>query len=339
MPLPEPKPIREYARVDLALFEDEIRPSRRPAILRGLASDWPAVRASRQSDEALVDYVKGFSKGRRVAAIVGEPEIDGRFFYSDDLRGFNFQRGQSPLEPFLDRLLRDRDHPSPMAMAVQSEIIPDVLAGFETENHLDLVRPDIEPRAWIGNRIRVSPHFDHNENIGVVVAGRRRFTLFPPEQMANMYVGPLELTPAGTPVSMVDPLKPDLDRFPRFAEAMKTAVVATLEPGDAIYIPFHWFHGVESLEQVNFLVNYWWSDARTDLGRPYDVLLHAFFALKHLPPDQRDVWREIFDHYVFETNGDPAEHIPEHARGILGELTPELLTKMRATLKQIGANL
>jgi len=154
-----------------------------------------------------------------------------------------------------------------------------------------------------------------------------------------MYVGPLELTPAGTPVSMVDPLNPDLERFPRFADALETAVVATLEPGDAIYIPFHWFHGVESLERVNFLVNYWWSDARTDLGRPYDVLLHAFFALKHLPPDQRDVWRDIFDHYVFETNGDPAEHIPEHARGILGELTPELLAKMRATLKQIGTNL
>lgn len=339
MSLPQPKSMREFEGVDRAILDGEIRPSLQPAVLRGVASDWPAVRAARESDEALVDYLKRFSMGRRVAAIVGEPEIDGRFFYSDDLRGFNFQRGQSPLEPFLDRLLRDRDHCSPMAMAVQSEIIPDVLAGFETENRLDLVRPDVEPRAWIGNRIRVSPHFDHNENIGVVVAGRRRFTLFPPEQMSNMYVGPLELTPAGTPVSMVDPLNPDLDRFPRFAEAMETALVATLGPGDAIYIPYHWFHGVESLGALNFLVNYWWSDARTDLGRPYDVLLHAFFALKHLPPDQRAVWRDLFDHYVFEMNGDPAEHIPEHARGILGEPTPELLAKMRATLKQVGANL
>ena len=93
-------------------------------------------RAALESDEAVVDYLKQFSKGRRVAAIVGEPEIDGRFFYSDDLQGFNFQRGQSPLEPFLDRLLRDRDHPAPKAMAVQSEIIPDVLTGFETgESH------------------------------------------------------------------------------------------------------------------------------------------------------------------------------------------------------------
>jgi len=339
MDLPKPKPIREYERVDRTLFDSEIRPSVQPAILRGIASHWPVVRAARESDEALVDYIKRFSKGRRVAAIVGEPDIDGRFFYSDDLKGFNFQRGQSPLEPFLDRLLRDRDHPSPMAMAVQSEIIPDVLTGFETENSMDLVRSDVEPRAWIGNRIRVSPHFDHNENVGVVVAGRRRFTLFPPEQTCNMYVGPLELTPAGTPVSMVDPLNPDLDRFPRFADALAAAVTATLEPGDAIYIPYHWWHGVESLEQINFLVNYWWSDARPDIGRPYDVLMHAFFALKHLPPEQRAVWRDIFDYYVFEVHGDPARHLPEHAKGVLGELTPELLARMRKTLKQIGANL
>jgi hypothetical protein len=339
MPLPEARPIREYERVDRALLDEEIRPSRQPAVLRGVASHWPAVRAALQSGDAIVGYLKRFSGGRRIAAIVGEPGIDGRFFYSDDLRGFNFQRGQSPLEPFLDRLLRDRDHPSPMAMAVQSEIIPDVLTGFETENRIDLVRPDVEPRAWIGNRIRVSPHFDHNENIGVVVAGRRRFTLFPPEQMPNMYCGPLELTPAGTPVSMVDPINPDLERFPRFADALKAALSATLEPGDAIYIPYHWWHGVESLAPFNFLVNYWWSDARTDIGRPYDVLIHAFFALKHLPPDQRAVWRTMFDHYVFEVNGDPAEHLPEHAKGVLGEPTPELLARMRATLKQIASQL
>jgi mannose-6-phosphate isomerase-like protein (cupin superfamily) len=339
MSLPEPKPIREYSRVDRMLLDREIRPSLQPAVLRGVAADWPAVRAARKSDDSLVDYVKSFSKGRRVAAIVGEPGIEGRFFYSEDLRGMNFQRGQSPLEPFLDRLLRDRENPNPAAIAVQSEIIADVLAGFESENALDLVRPDVEARAWIGNRIRVAPHYDVYENIAVVVAGRRRFTLFPPEQIANLYAGPFELTPAGTPISLVDPANPDLGRFPRFAQAMEMAQFAELEPGDAIYIPYHWWHGVESLEAFNFLVNYWWSDARQDLGRPYDALMHAFFALKHLPPEQRAIWKTAFDHYVFEVNGDPAEHLPEHAKGVLGELTPELLTRMRATLKQIAAQL
>lgn len=339
MSLPKPRLIREFERVDRAILDDEIRPVLQPAVLRGVASAWPAVRVARESDEALVNYLKRFSNGRRVAAIVGQPEIGGRFFYSDDMRGLNFERGQSPLEPFLDRLLRDREHSSPMAMAVQSEIIPDVLAGFEAENGLDLVPEDVQPRAWIGNRIQVAPHYDLYENIGVVVAGRRRFTLFPPEQIVNLYAGPFELTPAGTPVSLVDPNKPDLNRFPRFAEAMETAQVAELEPGDAIYIPFHWWHGVESLEPFNLFVNYWWSDARSDLGRPYDALMHAFFALKHLPPEQRAIWRTMFDHYVFEEGGDPAEHLPVHARGMLGEPTPELLARMRATLKQITGRL
>jgi mannose-6-phosphate isomerase-like protein (cupin superfamily) len=339
MSLAEPTPIREFERVDRTILDGVIRPALQPAVLRGVAAAWPAVRAARESDGALVDYLKRFSNGHRIAAIVGQPEIGGRFFYSDDMRGLNFEKGQSPLEPFLDRLLRDREHPSPMAMAVQSEIIPDVLAGFEAENSLDLVPKDIQPRAWIGNCIQVAPHYDLYENIGVVVAGRRRFTLFPPEQIVNLYAGPFELTPAGTPVSLVDPNNPDLDRFPRFAEAMKTAQMAELEPGDAIYIPFHWWHGVESLEPFNFFVNYWWSDARSDLGRPYDALMHAFFALKHLPPEQRAIWRTMFDHYVFEEGGDPAEHLPVHARGMLGEPTPELLARMRATLKQITGRL
>ena len=114
---------------------------------------------------------------------------------------------------------------------------------------------------------------------------------------------------------MVDPHHPDLERYPRFAEAMKTAEWAELEPGDAIYIPYHWWHGVDSLDPVNLFINYWWSDAPAGAGGPYDALMYAFFALKLLPPEQREVWRMIFDHYVFCADGDPGDHLPEHARG------------------------
>src|SRR5437763_17219034 len=102
MELAEPKPIREYERVDQRVFEDRIRPAGQPAVLRGLADDWPAVSAARISDEEFVAYVKARSAGKRVTAIVGQPDIDGRFLYTDDLRGFNFERGVCALEPFLD---------------------------------------------------------------------------------------------------------------------------------------------------------------------------------------------------------------------------------------------
>jgi hypothetical protein len=335
--VPEPAPIREYGRIDAAQFED-IHEARQPAVLRGLASDWPAVHAAAQGDPQFIDYLKRFRPAMRPAAILGQPEIKGRFFYNDDVSALNFQRGITDLEPFLDRLIRDREEPEPFAMAVQSEFVSKLLPGFEAENRIDLL-PNVQPRAWIGNRIHVATHYDLQENIGVVVAGRRRFTLFPPEQLPNLYPGPFELTPAGTPVSMVDQNNPDLEGYPRFAEAMKVAQTAELDPGDAIYIPYHWWHGVDSLEPVNLFINYWWSDARAGTGGPYDALMYAFYALKVLPPEQREVWRMVFDHYVFEANGDPAEHLPEHARGILGEPTPALLTRMRMTLKKIAEGL
>ena len=331
--LPEPKPIREYQSVDRRAFLEEIRPAGQPAVMRGLARDWPAVQAALRSDEEIVAYLKRFPGPRQVGAIVGPPEIGGRFFYTDDIRSLNFERGTSALEPFLDRLLRDRAAPSPFAMAVQSEKIPEALPGFELENSIDLLPIDVVPRAWIGNRIRVAPHYDLMENVGCVVAGRRRFTVFPPEQLANLYPGPFELTPAGTPISLVDIANPDLERFPGYTEAAAHAQTAMLEPGDAIYLPFHWWHGVDSLDPVSFFVNYWWNESQPGLGNPYDALIHALYALRHLSPEQRDVWRRVFDHYIFCAHGDPAAHLPPDAQGVLGPATPERLERMRQTLR------
>ena len=123
------------------------------------------------------------------------------------------------LRTFLERLLREADEARPHAIAVQSEPLPQVLPGFREANDIALVDPSVIPRAWIGNAIQVAPHFDLMENVGIVVAGRRRFTVFPPEQIVNLYTGPLEITPAGTPVSLVELAAPDLEQFPRFAEA------------------------------------------------------------------------------------------------------------------------
>lgn len=330
-----PSPIAEYRDVDVGLFRDTIRPAAQPAAMRGLAAGWPAVAAARQSDDDFVAYVRQFAVSRPVGAIVGSPQIEGRFFYNDDLTALNFHRGTSNLQEFFDWVLRERDNPQPHAVAIQSEPIAEIFPGFERDNSIELLPGDVIPRAWIGNRIRVAPHYDLFENLGIVVAGRRRFILFPPDQLKNLYAGPFELTPAGTPVSLVDPLAPDLGRYPRFAEAMKAAQIAELEPGDAIYIPFHWWHGVDSLAPVNLFVNYWWNDRRRDLGSAYSALLHAIYALKSLPDDQRAVWRGVFDHFVFGVNGDPAEHLPPHARGMLGELDDDQLRRLKAAMREV----
>jgi len=335
MTLPAPKPIREVEGIDRTRFDAEIRPARQPVILRGLGKDWPAVQAGRTSPEAAVAYLRRFSHPDPVLAILGPPDIQGRFFYTPDLKALNFVRGQTPLEPFLDRLLRDQHAAAPYAMAVQSIPIPDLLPGFVDENRIALIDAGVVPRIWLGNRIQVATHYDLMENVGVVVTGRRRFTVFPPDQISNLYCGPLELTPAGTPVSLVELTDPDLDRFPRFAEAMGHAQSAVLEPGDAIYLPFHWWHGVDSLDAVNAFVNYWWNPAPAGLGSPYDTLMMALMSLRGLPDDQKQVWRMLFDHYIFQTRGDPVAHLPLEVRGVLGPITPTLVGRMKATLLEV----
>ncbi len=328
-----PAPLPEIEYIDRRTFEEEIRPAARPVVLRGIAREWPAVAAARASAEEGVGYLKRFSRPDPVSAILGEPSIGGRFFYTPDLSAMNFVRGQTPLDPFLDRLLRDRDHAQPYAMAIQSVPLPELLPGFAAENAITLVSGEVVPRMWLGNAIRVATHYDLMENIGVVVMGRRRFTLFPPEQVANLYMGPLELTPAGTPVSLVDPDNPDLARYPRFAEAARLAQAATLEPGDGIYIPFHWWHAVNSLDPVNAFVNYWWNPAPVGLGNPYDALLHALVSIAPLPVDQRNAYRAVFEQLVFRGDGDPSAHLPDAAKGVLGPIDATTAARIRATLR------
>ena len=331
LPTPDALPERD-APITSQAFAD-LRAAGRPVVLRGLAAQWPAVTAARQGDDTICAYLIQRSGSRPVNAIAAPPSAGGRFFYTDDLRSLNFVKARGRLDAFLTDLMKAATVADPPAMAVQSEDIAQLAPAFVQENRLDLI-PDVAPRIWIGNRIRVAPHYDAKENVACCVAGRRRFTLFPPGSIADLYPGPFELTPAGTPVSMVDTMAPDLVRYPRFAQAWRDAQQATLEPGDAIYIPYGWWHGVESLAPLNILVNYWWAPGRPDgVGSPYDALLHSLLAFRHLPRDQREVWRELLDFYVFERSGDPSAHLPEHAKGILGPPSPDLFAKMRELIR------
>lgn len=332
--LPPPAPMAEITGpIGLEQF-DALRAALRPVVVRGQVADWPAVAAARAGDADIAAYLCREPATRPVGAIAAAPSEKGRFFYTPDLTRLNFVRGNGRLETFLDDLLSAATMPDPPAMAVQSEDVASLLPAFARENRLALL-PDVAARIWIGNRIRVGVHYDAKANIACCVAGRRRFTLYPPEQITGLYPGPFELTPAGVPVSMVDPAAPDLDRFPRYAEAAHHASTATLEPGDAIYIPYGWWHGVESLDPVSILVNYWWTPGQPEgIGSPYDGLMHAIFAFRHLPADQRAVWRTMLDYYVFGPESDPGGHLPPHARGILGPPSPETFASMRDFIRK-----
>ncbi len=326
-------PIPEWRKVDAPLFQREIVPLNKPAVLKDLVADWPAVVAAKKSSAAFVAYLKRFDIGRPAPTVMGDPEIKGRFFYKDgDLGEGNFTVRQEPIWRVADWLLAHEADPEPSAVSAQSIQIPDYLPGFERENVTNLPHASSIPRIWIGNAVTIATHFDFSYNIACVVAGHRRFTLFPPEQLPNLYVGPLDRTPAASPMSMASLDEPDFARFPRFEQALDAAFQAELEAGDALYIPYTWWHHVKSLDAFNVLVNYWWNDAAAPLGAPFNSLLHAMLAVRHLPADQRAVWRLFFDHYVFGVNGDPAAHLNPSDHGILGPLSSDLIKQVQAFL-------
>jgi hypothetical protein len=314
---------------DRLSFEQDVAGAGRPALFKGLVSQWPAVQAAADSPRALGDYLLGHHTGRPLSTYVGAPDIGGRFFYRDDLRGFNFERGEAPLPAILKMLLTDEGAGRPPAIYSGAVGADDHFPRFAADNPLPLLPRDVMPRLWIGNETVVSTHYDVACNIACVAAGRRRFTLFPPEQVANLYVGPLENTISGQPVSMVDPRAPDLNRYPRFAEAMKAAIVVDLEPGDALFIPSLWWHHVEAFGRLNLLVNYWWSEP-TDASA-FETLIHGLLAIRDLPRHEREAWRAFFDHFVFDP-GEGGAHLPDHAKGILGPRSPQRADLIRGFL-------
>lgn len=324
-------PLPERRDIDARTFREEIVSAYAPVVLRGFAADWPAVRAAASLAEARA-YLGRFDRGAIVEAFIGPPGIKGRFFYADDMRGFNFERRKVRLGDALRVIESQPPGREAPAIYVGAAAVPECLPGFAEENPNPLVPAGrAVPRIWIGNETIVSTHFDLSDNIAVVAAGRRRFTLFPPDQLPNLYVGPLDHNMAGQPASLVDLAAPDPERFPKFAEALTHARTAELEPGDAIYIPTLWWHQIEALSPFNILVNYWWDDQPADAGSPFEAMVHAIHAVRGLPPAQREAWRGWFDHYVFAAD-DPAAHIDPPNRGILGESTPGLRQRLRQFL-------
>ena len=328
------RPIAEYEGMDRERFEREIVPKGEPAVLRGLVSGWPIVAAARDGDDALAAVLRGAASGEPFEAWFGAPEIEGRFGYTPDFSGFNHERRLATVGQLLDLLLRQKGHERPFSMYA---------GGIPIRKHLPGLLPAIPAPVldtskatlislWLGNRTRTAAHWDLPQNLACVVTGRRRFTLFPTDQLPNLYVGPLDFTLAGQPISLVDVEKPDFEQHPRFAEALEHAQQAELGPGDALYIPSLWWHAVASLDELGAMINFWWRDAEPPLLTPLNALYHAVITMKNLPPNELAAWQVLFDHYVFEENGDPVEHLPEKARGILGKRTPELVARVKKLL-------
>ena len=325
--------IRELDEFDPAHVVAQLATETVPVVIRGLASAWPIVQKARESMANISSYLLQFYQDLPVTAFVGEPDNRGRIFYTDNLAQTNFKQIKTRLGWVLDQIRAHESDPAAPAIYMGSAALDIFLPGLSKENSLDFgaLKPSV--RIWLSNRTTVAAHYDVLDNIACVCAGRRRFTLFPPEQVGNLYVGPIDFTPAGQPISLVDLDEPDLDRYPRFASALEHAQTASLEPGDAIYIPSMWWHHVQSLDGLNLLINHWWRDVPAWMGAPADALLHAILNIRGLPAEQRRAWQTLFNHYVFEAGSEATGHIPTERLGALGQLDDDKARMLRTLLR------
>ncbi len=332
LPAAAPLPEREVPSGS-PLPMDELLAGSRPVVLRGAVRDWGLVQAAGSMQQAM-DYLCSFYNGMPVTWSRGGPEVRGRPFYDQGFTALNCEVRRDDLGSVLQQIADHAGDEEPPTYYVASLLVGTRLPGFRQDNDLGAGRlgVDAAPSIWIGNRVTASCHYDALHNVACCAVGRRRFTLFPPGQIDNLYPGPLQPTPGGQVVSVVDFDAPDLVRYPRFAQAWEQARSAVLEPGDAIFIPALWWHHVQGLEPFNVLVNYWWNSMPAYLPTPMLALQHAMWTIRDRPEHEKQAWRAIFDYYVFGPAGRAGEHLPEAARGLLGPLDEPTARQLRAML-------
>ena len=251
--------------------------------------------------------------------------------------GLNFTREHFPLEAFFEKLKAEKINPSGTSFYVGSaeleDHFPGLMAadGLHIPNNLSFGRKPLIG-IWLGNRTTAAAHFDVSNNIAACLVGRRRFTLFPPSQIENLYPGPLEPTPGGQVVSMVDINAPDFDRFPNARKALEQGEVAELEAGDVLVYPAMWWHQVEALNDFNVMVNYWWNPVPDFIDDPMNTLQHALLSLRDRPEEEKNAWRALFNFYIFGDSNNPRAHLPEHIWGSLGPMDEVSAKRLRARL-------
>lgn len=321
--------------LDEVTFRREIVEPCRPLVLRQACAGWPVLEAAKQSSERLAAYLKERDSGSQAEVFQGKAAIEGRYYYGEDLEGFNFDRQSLSLSDALERMAECAAQPERGTLYMGSLAANRHLPGFAAENPLPFLSPGVEPRVWIGNASLVSCHYDTFDNLACVVAGMRRFTLYPPDAIGDLYVGPIDHTMSGPPISLAAGSAPGDPRYPRYAAAGERALTAELRPGDALYLPKLWWHQVEATEPFNVLVNFWWDAFRAGPDAPNSTMMLAMIAIAERPEPERAAWRAFFDHYVFRQQGHPLAHLPEERHGILGPLSGGNYGRIRAAVMQM----
>ena len=206
--------MREVAGLSPRDLGPDVLEATERVVLRGLVAGWPMVAAARESADAADAYLLRFYRDATVTAMLGAPVIEGRFFYNDDLSGYNFAPVRMRIDKVLGELARYRDGDKAQGIYVGSTTIDTALPGLHCR--------------------RPAPFY----LVSATAAGK--FVC----RAARLHARRAGHQP-------VDFLNPDLERFPRFAQAMEHALTADLGAGDALFIPSMWWQHIQALDAFN----------------------------------------------------------------------------------------
>ncbi|XP_041367695.1 bifunctional peptidase and (3S)-lysyl hydroxylase Jmjd7-like [Gigantopelta aegis] len=254
----------------LAFYREFVSPNK-PVVLRGLIDHWPALTKWSPT------YIRE-KMGQQTVTVTLTPNgyADavhcGKFVMPDERR--------MTMGEFLDALDHNDHVPGVPYIQKQNSNLADEFAPIidDVESDLSLgseafgKAPDAV-NFWMGDgRAVTSMHRDPYENLYCVVSGWKTFILIPPtDQPFVPYVlyqaakyklkdsGEFEIeddTDSGqVPWIDIDPLRPDLTKYPDFANAHRYEV--TVNAGETLYLPAMWFHHVRQSHGC-IAVNYWY---------------------------------------------------------------------------------
>jgi hypothetical protein len=317
---------------------DELFSLAQPVILKGLVKDWPLVKAGQQSPDKVMEQLEQHYSQRPMLVYKGAPKIKARFGYNPTCTGFNFSSERSTIPEVFATIRSQMDQEIHDYLYINSLRFDEGFPALSQSHQLTFEHGEFnnnQPMAkiWLGTESVAAAHFDQPKNIACCVLGKRRFTLFPPEQIHNLYPGPLTPTPGGQVVTLADLSKPDFTRFPRIKDALENAYIADLEPGDALYYPNMWWHEVEAFDRFNAMVNFWWMTAEPYLGNPMDALMHAMMSVRDRSAKEKEAWKGLFDYYIFADSEQARAHLPPESQGLLANMDDNLARRLRAMLR------